>query len=98
MKCKDIPTEPILELVWDTNNRDRWANNALEDEGDVRRAMPGGLDIPWKLALAKMNSLIRRGLVDGCVCGCRGDYIVTLLGCEAIGRGKHRRFHGDETI
>lgn len=31
-------------------------------------------DMPWKVVLAKARSLIRRGLIDGCSCGCRGDF------------------------
>lgn len=27
-----------------------------------------------------MASLIRRGLVDGCGCGCRGDFMITDKG------------------
>ena len=31
-------------------------------------------DIPDQLVLAKMRQLIKRGLVDGCGCGCRGEF------------------------
>jgi hypothetical protein len=37
-------------------------------------------DAPDKLILAKMNKLLRRGLVDGCGCGCRGDFEITDKG------------------
>jgi len=30
--------------------------------------------IPEKVVLAKAKRLIRRGLIDGCGCGCRGDF------------------------
>jgi hypothetical protein len=30
---------------------------------------------PDKLVLAKARKLIRRGVIDGCVCGCRGDFV-----------------------
>lgn len=30
--------------------------------------------IPRKVLLAKCKSMIRRGLLDGCPCGCRGDF------------------------
>ena len=96
MQCKDIPDAPIVEFVWSVNDGDRWANNSFQDERDVRQAMPGTFDIPWKLAWAKMNQLIKRGLIDGCPCGCRGDYVVTEKGCQFIGRGHHRRFMNGE--
>ncbi len=35
-----------------------------------------------KLILAKMKQLIKRGLVDGCACGCRGDFEITPKGEE----------------
>ncbi len=30
--------------------------------------------IPWKVLMAKADKLIKRGLMDGCTCGCRGDF------------------------
>ncbi len=31
---------------------------------------------PYKVVLAKLRSAYKRGLVDGCPCGCRGDWRV----------------------
>jgi hypothetical protein len=31
-------------------------------------------DFPDKLILAKARKLVRRGVVEGCCCGCRGDF------------------------
>lgn len=31
-------------------------------------------NMPPKVVLAKARKLIRRGLLDGCDCGCRGDF------------------------
>jgi hypothetical protein len=76
MQCKDIPDEPILRFLDDL---DRWATYG---EGHsmptVRDAMPA--NTPKKLQLAKMRSLIDRGLVSGCHCGCRGDFEITEKG------------------
>jgi predicted transcriptional regulator len=44
----------------------------------VSHAMP--VDASGKLVLAKMKSMIKRGLVDGCPCGCRGDFVITEKG------------------
>lgn len=30
--------------------------------------------VPEKVLLAKAKRLIKRGLIDGCACGCRGDF------------------------
>ncbi|MFH2045132.1 MAG: hypothetical protein ABIK92_08285 [Pseudomonadota bacterium] len=48
----------------------------------VQDVMPNG--IHGKLQVAKMKSLIRRGLVDGCDCGCRGDFEITRKGVEYL--------------
>jgi hypothetical protein len=31
--------------------------------------------LPAKVLLAKLRKLVRRGLVEGCVCGCRGSFV-----------------------
>ena len=76
MKCKDIPDRPILEFLAQRQGiQNTWF---LGYEGDVRIAMPK--DTPDKLILGKMRILIRSGLVDGCACGCRGDFEITEKG------------------
>ena len=40
--------------------------------------------MPHKLVTAKARALIRRGLIDGCPCGCRGDFEVLPKGFEAL--------------
>jgi hypothetical protein len=70
MQCKDLPELPILERLEESKKPlTHWGFNDLFQE-----------DIPDKLRLAKMASLLRRGLVDGCSCGCRGDWEITLKG------------------
>lgn len=83
MQCKDIPDRQVLEFL---NSLGRWGTWYWEDdykpENSVLRAMPEGT--PVKLARAKMAGLIRRGLVGGCGCGCRGDYELTAKGREFL--------------
>jgi hypothetical protein len=38
---------------------------------------------PEKVVRAKLAALIRRGLLSGCTCGCRGDFEITAAG-EAL--------------
>lgn len=81
MQCKDIPDIPILVFLkehpqWCTWGD--WAGNIPT----VAKAMP--LDTLGKLQLAKMRMLIRRGLVDGCDCGCRGDFVITDKGLKFL--------------
>jgi hypothetical protein len=53
-----------------------------EFENSVTRAMPPRT--PPKLVLAKMRQLIRRGVADGCGCGCRGDFGLTDKGRSVL--------------
>lgn len=70
MKAADISDEEMLAAV----RRDivarpgaTWAITGIlaEREG-----------WPVKVATAKLRKMKRRGLVDGCACGCRGDWII----------------------
>jgi hypothetical protein len=42
-------------------------------------------EAPERVLLAKLASLIRRGLMTGCACGCRGDLEITPAGERLIG-------------
>jgi hypothetical protein len=48
---------------------------------DLERVMPW---LPTKVIRAKARRLIRRGLLDGCPCGCRGDFVLTAVGEQYI--------------
>lgn len=76
IQCKHIPDLPILQFL--DGLKGQWATWFGGSCRSVRQAMPTGT--PVKLAQAKMRQLIRRGLVDGCGCGCRGDYRLTQHG------------------
>lgn len=81
MQAKDVADRPVLEFV---AGLDMWGTWFGGERGNappynsVLHAMPEGTS--EKVALAKMRALIRRGLVDGCTCGCRGDYEITEKG------------------
>jgi hypothetical protein len=32
--------------------------------------------VPRKVIMAKLRRLVKRGVIDGCTCGCRGDFKV----------------------
>lgn len=69
MQAKDIPDGAFLAAVRVVNNVERrWAFY-----GDLMATFPG---IPYKVLRAKAGKLIRRGLLEGCDCGCRGDFWV----------------------
>lgn len=81
MQTKDIPDAPVLVFLLKQNGEwTNWFGDKFENS--VTHAMPG---VPPKLVLSKMRSMIKRGLVDGCGCGCRGDFVLTTKGqAEAI--------------
>lgn len=78
MQAKHVPDRPVLEFL--ASNQGHWC--FLGGTPDLLTAMPEGT--PRKVALAKMRSLINRGLVSGCPCGCRGDFEITPKGLLAI--------------
>jgi hypothetical protein len=80
VKCKDIPDQPIIQFLASLNGR--WANWWTDHPASVLNAMP--VNTPPKLGLAKMRMLMRRNLVDGCNCGCRGDFELTPRGQSMV--------------
>lgn len=77
MQAKDVPDEPVLAFLGAVPPHDDGTprTGATWFPGfpnSVQNAMPEGT--PEKVALAKMASMVRRGLVFGCACGCRGDF------------------------
>ncbi len=87
MKCSDI--DDLLVLRFLAKHKGKWANHWDPAEvGDplmltVFTVMP---DAPQKVRIAKMRQLKKRGLVDGCACGCRGDWVITLAGLVLVAK------------
>lgn len=66
-KASDIADETILRVIHYIN----WNGRAM-NTSDFSR---GVLSMyPPKVVQAKCRSLIKRGLITGCACGCRGDF------------------------
>lgn len=73
MQAKDIPDDHFIKAVqiaslrqamaW--HQRDCWCN--VSDVCEL-------LDAPLKVVLAKARRIIKRKLMEGCTCGCRGDF------------------------
>lgn len=73
LQCKDISNLSILKFLGSNNNH--W-----KCHWDI----PFPKCIPQKLRIAKLRMLMRRGLVEGCDCGCRGDWHLTNKGFDYI--------------
>lgn len=89
-KCKDIPDLPILQFIESFKGLPCHFNGRDISERSVLWAMPE--KTPRKLALAKMNMLVRRKLVEGCTCGCIGLFEITGLGLQHIAASENRKY------
>ncbi len=85
----NIPDAPILRFLagpydgWPVAGLATWFwSSTYRPANSVVRAMPEGTREAD--ALKKIEELIDRGLVAGCVCGCRGDFELTDAGREAL--------------
>jgi hypothetical protein len=69
VQAKDIPDEVILERLpsWPGTISGWDLTASLVELGPVPT-------YPWKVVNAKLRSMKKRGLVNGCPCGCRGDW------------------------
>ncbi len=92
MKCKDIPDRPILEFLAKLDRAEIQFGDWFPSMGvvwnqvphSVQHAMPPEVLGKDRLVRAKMGQLIKRGLVYGCVCGCRGDFCLSPFGKERL--------------
>jgi hypothetical protein len=68
MQAKDVDEALLAALIDEANEDGRWAM-----VWDLEAAMP---DVPPKVIRARLCSMIRRGVIDGCdaMHNCRGDY------------------------
>ncbi|AHZ95633.1 hypothetical protein PBI_OKIROE_72 [Mycobacterium phage OkiRoe] len=85
--ARDIPDTVFLHAVFAGQR----AMHGAAMRQDVTRLL-GGLPadapvpaaevpgVPWKVVVAKFRRVAGRGLVDGCDCGCRGDWELTNKG------------------
>ena len=74
MKAADIPDEVFVDAVRAHGyGGSRWAQ-CWDVYPAISEAL--GVDVPAKVCQAKARKLIRRGVINGCACGCRGDFTV----------------------
>jgi hypothetical protein len=84
MQCKDIPELPILKFLYSHEEGNGWCNwFDLRFPNSVKHAFPEEIR-NTKLVLAKMRQMIKKGLVNGCPCGCRGDFHLTQKGKDYL--------------
>lgn len=79
MQTKDLDTNEMLDVIdklstskeypWDDYTKDK--HPVFID--DIFTCYP---KVPQKLIVSKLRNLIKKGLITGCACGCRGDFEV----------------------
>lgn len=80
LQTKHLPDEPMLLFL--LNSRRKGAKSCTAFPGFPDSVLDAYLPLtyPEKLVMSKADSLIRRGLMDGCACGCRGQFRLTWKG------------------
>jgi hypothetical protein len=66
LQAKDLPEDELVAAL--RRVRQPWGTSTFYDLQDALPAYPP------KVLLAKLAALVRRGVLDGCACGCRGDF------------------------
>lgn len=88
IQAKDLPDRDVLALVLaiSMGEKPRQYPDIPMRKGPTEWVFTSDLalhlseHIPWKVVLAKLRALVKRKLLDGCACGCRGDFWVTPAG------------------
>lgn len=80
MKAADIPDATFLDVVRRLNtdvsrNREYMGMELRPPHPAMLWQVTELLAMPEKVVRAKARKLIARGLLDGCPCGCRGDFM-----------------------
>lgn len=79
---------PYLRRPDDGPSNEHYITEYVRHGPHVRDMLPG---IPEKVLRAKGQRLIDRGLLSGCMCGCRGDMEVTEAGLALL--AEHEAAH-----
>lgn len=96
MKAADITDAEVFAVI----DRVRRQSNRWAHTDDLELEFP---DIPPKVVLAKARQMINKGRMNGCGCGCRGDFerrcdALSAKGircrCSVPGHGEVHNFDG----
>lgn len=83
IQCKDIPTAAILTFLATLNNQAA-TFYPLDVSNSIWKSLETPGNVPRCVLRKKMENLIRKGLVEGCACGCRGDFRLTFKGMSRL--------------
>lgn len=83
VKASDIDDRAFLAVVLRRSLDGKWAH--MDRRWVLFHEMYDEFpDMPWKVVHAKGRQLLKRGLLDGCGCGCRGDLELTDAGLALL--------------
>lgn len=78
LQAKDVPEHVILNVL-ESAPHHWWSSWRGFGEYSLPDAAPELAAVPWKVLNAKLDNMQRRGVIDGCSCGCRGDWHIQEL-------------------
>ncbi|MGY7979275.1 hypothetical protein L1R13_16680 [Klebsiella pneumoniae] len=82
MQVKDVNKIAVLKRIAEIEASGHAGTCFIGYDNSIGLAMPEGATEKFQLAV--MKNLISKGLVDGCCCGCRGDFVLTEKGVEMV--------------
>lgn len=93
MQSKDIPDDLFIQAVAECSvaAAERWNSpTAWADRFDVGDWLTEhmGTEVPEKVVLAKARKVMDKGRMDGCGCGCRGDFDLRGFPDDPFVKGK----------
>lgn len=77
MKTSDLEDKEVMQAVYDSCVADNMWSNTHK----IAEKFP---NFPFKVVASKLSRLLKRRLVTGCDCGCRGDWELTAAGYEFL--------------
>lgn len=81
IQAKDVPERDLLEAV---RRKNETPIAGVTGYGACWWVLADELGFPERVVLARLRAFLRRGLVTGCDCSCRGDFRLTEAGREAL--------------
>lgn len=84
---RKVTKEEILNYLYTTQGR--WAFFwDIEDHLNLPHeySLKKGMRVPNKELLKRLKKLMRRNMITGCLCGCRGDFEITFEGLDYINK------------
>jgi hypothetical protein len=76
-QAKDLDDRLILSVL--LRNRECWWMSWPGFTHSLPDSAPELAAVPWKVLNAKLTRMMARALIDGCKCGCRGDWHIPAL-------------------